>query len=194
MSGQFLEKGTKTISNLSTRLHPSVRFTDHVPPLAAVKIVRPRARCCGRSILTADCAAESWRRSNRWARCEREEVMNFGLCLMRSYRKRWECRGVRAMLAEQSSRSVMRRKIRDAKQRQVPAKTFNAVPIRGYQSGQPPCPLARTPQHSHFLRGPPWARGFDRTFHINGYGVQRRRLGEAQPVVRCNALFYGISS
>lgn len=100
--------------------------------------------------------------------------MNFGRRLIRSHRKRWECRGVRAMLAEQSSRSVMRPTIRDYKQRQVPAKTFNAVPIRGYQSGQPPCPLARTPQHFHLLRGPPWTRALDRTFHIKGSGAQPR--------------------
>ena len=70
------------------------------------------------------------------------------------------------MLAEQSSRVVMRLRIRVPKQRQVPAKTFSAVPIRGYQSGQPPCPLARPPRTSPFLRGPPSQRGVARPFHL----------------------------
>jgi hypothetical protein len=76
---------------------------------------------------------------------------------------------------EQSSRFVLRRQIRVYKQRQVPAKTFNAVPIRGYQSGQPPCPLARAPRPPSFVRGPPLERGVDWPFHINDPGGEPPR-------------------
>jgi hypothetical protein len=62
----------------------------------------------------------------------------------------------------------MRLQIRVPKQRQVPAKTLNAVPIRGYQSGQPPCPLARSSRRFR-LREPP---AIDGPFHINDLAAE----------------------
>lgn len=54
----------------------SVRTPNHVPPLAAVKIVRPRAKGCGRSICDCGFAAESMRLSKeRTGLTERSDAL-----------------------------------------------------------------------------------------------------------------------